>query len=370
MNCRRRRHLGLASFVILVGSFHGAVRAAPSKAAPVTVAQPAYTAPAANKASIDDFVDKNIACLLNDGDQVNQQKSRDNLSIAPAPQGQPAAPAFLFEYARSVNAALTAQLAPAKKPTLRQRLNAAIVVARIAAVAQNAAMEPITVQLLNDPAEPVVMWALKAAQPEIPAVLAVKAGNAPPRLLTSITPAVVKHPSGPIFDEAYSALNVVDPMVKDELVKLWGNRLTQYLDKNGAPDDPDVDAEPVATLTTAQMWKAVLAKPDDQTDVVERIFHQLSLAAQWADTMPAGEKRDQLARLVQQCCEGFYVVGGHQNLPALKAAAEPGTMLNPKLRPLPVKIMPVIDALLKEIPKAFTKVRPPPQINAAPVARP
>jgi hypothetical protein len=270
-------------------------------------------------------------------------------------------------YCQVLNSAFTASLAPNLKPTLRQRLNAAIVVARVAAVAQNAALEPITLQLLNDPAEPVVMWALKAAQPQVPQVLGTKVGNVTPRLLAAIGPAVIRHPSGPVFDEAYSALTALDPMVKDELVKLWGNRLLQYAG-NSCPDDPDVDGEPVFTLTTADMWKNVLNTPKAQTDVMQRVSDQLSLAAQWADTPQPPEKRDQLAKLVRLCAEGCFVVGKHENIPALGAAAGPAMDLNPKVRPLPPKLMPVVKPLLQAIAAAYPQVKPAPTINPAPAA--
>jgi hypothetical protein len=345
------------------GGTGSATAATPAPPAPVTPTTAAYSNP--SRAAIDPFVDPNVANLLNDGDPAASAHSRDNLTAATMVAGAPATPAFLLAYGQSLNASLTAHLAPANKPTLRQRLNAAIVVARVAAVAQNAALEPVTVQLLNDPAEPVVMWALKAAQPQVPQVLGMKVGNVPPRLLTAIGPAVIKHPSGPVFDEAYSALNVVDPMVKDELVKLWGNRLTQYTG-GSCPDDPDVDGEPVFTLTTAQMWKDVLNNPKAQTDVMQRISDQLSLAAQWADQPQAPEKRDQLAKLIRLCCEGCNVVGTHQNIAPLAAAAVPGMQLNPKARPLPPKLLPVVQPVLAAIVAAYPQVKPAPQINPTP----
>jgi hypothetical protein len=226
-----RRHCAIVSLVIVLGCWPssasaqgtgvapaagGAKPAAPpvtapaataAPAAPVTIPPQAYANPAGSKDIIDDFVARNVANLLNDGDPAARSRSRDNLSAATMTAGTAASPAFLFEYGRSLNTALAQRLNAASKPTLLQRLNAAIVVAKVAYVAQNAALEPVTLQLINDPAEPVLMWALKAAQPQIPQVLTMKVGNAPPRLLAAIAPAVFKHPSGPVFDEAYSALN-------------------------------------------------------------------------------------------------------------------------------------------------------------------
>lgn len=382
MNCRRRtrrrrRHpflrrravsailIGLGVAGAMVGAVPGgsATSAAGEATVPVTVPAAAQTTP--SPAALAPFIDPNVAKLLDDKDPAGSARARENLSAGTMVNGQPGSPAFLLTYGQVLNNALVKALAPANKPTLRQRLNAAIVVSRVATVSQNASLEPITLQLLNDPAEPVVMWALKAAQPQVPPLLAAKLGNQAPRLLTAILPAVTKHPSGPIFDEAYSALAVDDPLVKDELVKLWGTRLLQYTDRGGCPDDPDVDGEPVFTLTTAGMWKTVLTTPQAQTDVMQRISDQLSLAAQWADQSQPGEKRDQLAKLIRQCAEGCSVVGKHQNVAALDAAATAPMALDPKRRPLPPKLLPVVTPLLTAIAAAYPNVKPAPTINPA-----
>jgi hypothetical protein len=307
------------------------------------------------------FCTAKVAALMTDAEPVQQGNSRNNLTAATTQAGSPAPPTFQLPYAQALNAALVAQLGPAKKASLRKRLNAAIVAAKVSAVGQTAGLQQVTILLMSDPAEPVLMWALKAAQPQVPQVLAVKVGNAAPALVAAIAPAVFKHPSGPIFEEAYKALNVNDAAVKDELLKLWGNRLAQYQGKE-PPDDADVDRFPVSTLTTTEMWKTVLTTPMAQADVMQMISDQLAVASQWADATPAGEKKDQLVLLVQRCAGGVYVVGGHQNMTPLRDSATNGSQINPKNVPANFKTAGVVNPIIPAIAAAFPGVKPPPVV--------
>ena len=99
----------------------------------------AYSDPAANRAAIKTFVDGYVQRLLDDADPVNQANAREELARATMEKGQPAQPAFLFEYAKLLNDALLPQL-QGGKASMRQRLNIAIVASRVAYVAENTAL--------------------------------------------------------------------------------------------------------------------------------------------------------------------------------------------------------------------------------------
>jgi hypothetical protein len=333
-------------------------------AAPVTVPQDAYTKPGDNRKLIVDFVKANVDNLLNDADAAAQGKSRENLVAATLPGGVEASPEFLYEYARALNDALQPRLNPANKPSLRQRLNAAIVAARVAYVAKNPMLQEATVLLLKDPAEPIVLWGLKAAQPQVPKLLQIRGvGNKVPPLITEIVPAVFAHPSGPIYEEGYAALTGNDKVIFDELTKLWQSRLTQY--QKEVPQDPSADGKPVFTLTTDAMWKNVINNPAAQTRVMQMIADQLSAAAQWADQTPAGDKHDQLVALAKQCADGCWVVGGHQNQPTLRTAADLNKRLDIKTMSPGTKIKPVVDPILQQIMAGFKGVQQPPAVGPA-----
>jgi adenosyl cobinamide kinase/adenosyl cobinamide phosphate guanylyltransferase len=337
--------------------------------APVTVAQAAYTDPGGNKAIIVDFVTRNLTNLMNDADTAAQTNARNNLSAATLPAGAPASPTFLFEYGKALNDAFGPKLEAKANATLRQRLNIAIVTAKVAYVADNVTLQATTLKLINDPAEPVMLWGLKAAQKQVPLILKVKAPGAkgPPPLLAAIAPAVFKHPSGPVFAEAYLALTAVDPLVYTELIKLWGNRLSQYQGKD-APDDPEVDGRPVFTLSYSEMWKTVLNNPAAQTKVMQMISDQTSVAAQWADKTPAGDKHDQLVKLVVQCAAACSVIGKNTKSTALEQAATGPSNLNVATMGAGVNMQNLVNPIIAAIKTAFPDVQAPPVVGQPGVA--
>jgi hypothetical protein len=160
----------------------------------------------------------------------------------------------------------------------------------------------------------------------------------------------------------------VNPLVVTELMKLWGNRLSQYQGKE-PPDDPAVDGRPVFALTTAGMWKNVLNNAAIQTKVMQMISDQIAVAAEWADQTPAGDKHDQLVRLVVQCAQGCAVVGTNQKFPALSSAAGPASILRVETLPAGTKIVPlVIPTIIPAISAAFPGVQAPPQVGPAAAA--
>lgn len=337
--------------------------------APVTVPQAAYADPTGNIPVIKDFVTRNLTNLMLDAETAAQTNARNNLTAATMTAGAPASPAFLFEYGRQLNDAFVPKLDPKNNATIRQRLNIAIITAKVAYVADNVTLQATTIKLINDPAEPVMLWGLKAAQKQVPLILKVKAPGqkGPPPLLAVIVPAVFKHPSGPVFAEAYLALTTVDTLVYDELIKLWGNRLSQYQGKD-APDDPEVDGRPVFTLSTAEMWKIVLVAPAQQSKVMQMISDQISVAAQWADKTPAGDKHDQLVKLVIQCAGACSVLGTTTKNPALTTASTHASTLNIGTMTAGAKMQEEVNPIIAAIKTAFPDVQAPPVVGQPGVA--
>lgn len=326
----------------------------------VTVPQNEYISP--TEAGIKPFVDANVNNLLVDSDPALQAKSRDNLVAAAQPSGVAAQPQFLLTYGRLLDNAFAPHLKPAAKASLRQRLNMAIVAARVSAVAENSTLQSTTLTLLQDPSDPVVLWALRAAQPQIAALLnGPNAGGAAPPLVKAVLPAVLKHQTGPIYDEGYQALNVSNILVVDELMTLWESRLKKY--SKELPGDPAVDGRPIYTMTTANMWSLVIVNNKNmQIRVMQDISDQLSMAAQWGDKVPAGDYRDQLVQLVKLTAGGCSVVGGHQKIASLVAAAAPPSAISPATFPAGNKLMPLVNPVIADIAKDFPKIQAPPVV--------
>jgi hypothetical protein len=361
------RHRAWAALIMSFGMLTGVAKA--QTAAPVTPSQNAYQNPGASKAEIDAFVKANVENLANENDPVAQGRSRENLSQATITQGAPASPEFLFEYGRSLNAGLVAKLDPKKQPGLRTRLNIAIVAARVAYVAQNITLQEVAIKLINDPAEPVVLWGIKTAQPMVPQAVKLKMGSAKPPLIEAILPAVFKHPLGSVFYEAYVALGGTnDPIVVGELMKLWENRLEQY--RKGIPEDPAVDAKPIFMLTTKETWNSVFKDPKAQTDLMQMVTDQMYMAAQYADST-SGEQRDQLVAVVQQCAGACSVIGTNIGKPSLTAAASQAASIRPEVFSKEAKVLPMVSpGLIDEIRKVFPGVKAPSPVNIAGSAAP
>ena len=223
--------------------------------------------------------------------------------------------------------------------------------------------------LINDQHEPIVLWGVKAAGPIIKASVKVKPANgqavAPP-ILKAIVPAVLKHPSGEIYEEAYGALTTSgETVVLDELMKVWENRLLQY--RQGVPENASADAKPVIILTGNQMWMGVLKQKAQRDRVMQMIMDQICLAAQRADEPANKEKRDQLASVVKRTAEGIVVVALNQKIKELEDAAVPASKINAE-NPPPKLAEYVIPAIPQAIQKAFPDVKPP-QPAAAGVAQ-
>jgi hypothetical protein len=335
----------------------------PAVNAPITISAGTYANPSGGRAEIDKFVELNFQNLLNDSNTDAQAKARDYLVQATQQAGAPASPTFLFEYGQSLNNAFLAKLTPNNKLSVRQRLNIAIVAAKFSWAANNITLQSTTLTLLKDPAEPVVIWALKAAQPQVPFVLKMGgAGGKVPALVQAIAPAVFANPSGPVFEEAYQALTGDDKIIADELMKLWQNRLTQYQTK--VPQDPSSDGRPAFKLTTKDMWKNVVNNPDIQKKVMQMVVDQLSAAQQWADMPGNDDTHAQLVQLCRQCLEGLQVVGGHQNVPPLAQAAKDGlSMLNPQKFSNKDKAKGAVEPAVQAVLAAFKGVQPPPQVG-------
>lgn len=335
----------------------------PAVNAPITISGTTYSNPTGGRAEIDKFVELNLQNLLNDSNTEAQAKARDYLDKATQTGGQPASPAFLFEYGQSLNNAFTETLTPNHKLSVRQRLNIAIVAAKFAWQANNITLQQTTLTLLKDPAEPIVIWALKAAQPQVPLVMKMGgAGGKAPPLVQAIAPAVFANPSGPVFEEAYQALSGEDKHIADELMKLWQNRLTQYQTK--VPQDPSSDGRPAFKLTTAQMWKSVVNNPQIQQKVMQMVVDQLSAAQQWADMPGNDDTHAQLVQLCRQCLEGLQVVGQHQKVPPLAEAAKNGlAMLNPQKFSAKDKAKDAVEPAVQAVLTAFKGVQPPPQVG-------
>lgn len=317
----------------------------------------AYTDPTGGaRAKITAFISANLARVL-DKEVAAQVKGRKSLMYAPTmgtENGKLAEPPFLLEYARQMDQAVSATL-KGNVPA-RAKINVAIVVARVAEKTQSAALAGCVTMLIKDNSQAVTLWGLKAAQPIMPGVGALKVAGGLHPLIAAIRPAVAKYPSGIVYDEAYTALGAVpDKGTCDEIKALWAERIKQY--QATIPQDPAAECKPILALTKAEVWQKVYNKPAEQAQIMGMLHEQLTWAAKRGDLVGGDpsqrDQHDQFVRLVQMCASGALVVADRQGLNNLGTAAAPLDKLNPTTFPASAKLEPLVKPLVEQLAAAF-----------------
>lgn len=177
--------------------------------------------------------------------------------------GEPGpSPAFQDAYAQALNDALVPLISD---PSMMVRLNASIIVGKVAERTQSLRLKPIVTKMLADKSDPIVLWGAKAARPLIIAQLKLQAapGDA---LVNGLVAAIEDNLSGPVTQVAYEALrlnltqdrtSITDAMLQitiPQMQKLLGLRLAKYQD--GIPDVPISDTLATSFLVDSQVWKA------------------------------------------------------------------------------------------------------------------
>ena len=216
-------------------------------------------------------------------------------------------PAFLGYYLTSLGNEFRSALN--LKPSIRVKVNVAIVVAKVAEsvkafVPPGLQMRNLILPLMQDKCEAVSLWGTKAAA----SALTAKDRTVPNTpLVDELIPTVVNHKlNGAITDEAYGALQDMDqPKVIPTLLQLYELRVAAY--RNGVPPEPAVDARASTTLTVqAGMWAKLSAK--DRTKVMLLIADQLTGAAKAIGDSTDTELVDQLRQTMIRTSQAVVVV--------------------------------------------------------------
>jgi hypothetical protein len=209
-------------------------------------------------AEITAFVSAQVTQLGNDKDPAAQQRARDLLIREGAPGGVQPSGSFLASYAAALNTAL---LPVAKSPNARTRLNAAIVVQRVAKTTSSANLEPVTAAFAQDACAGVALWGMRAAQYILPVEAASGTGG---KLSAAILAGAKKHADeGDVLEEAYKAITLISsknvtatsaPVVTGDVLALLQFRIDQYVKKT--PPKPDLDNRAVTYLTLSRVLDA------------------------------------------------------------------------------------------------------------------
>ncbi|HEY8667980.1 MAG TPA: hypothetical protein VIL86_15115 [Tepidisphaeraceae bacterium] len=316
------------------------------------------------------FVTQQVKKLSDAKEAQDVQDAREALIEATQVANADALPTYLGPYANAVNDAIK----PLKDhKDLRVRLNAAIVVARVAQAAKNTRLMECSQAFMQDGEEAVVLWGIKAAKYIIPQVLnnpMLAIGNGGKFVMVgAIVPAVKAHPDGPVVEEAYEALSV-DPkdvpptaigQVVEQMFALFAWRNEQYL--KGVPTEPLAERLPMNYLSTLFGTGAPKPlTPAQQLQVMQLGTDLMSLAAQ---RMSAGGVPEQLGPVIVMDAKAITAIGTRMSSNAVIAAVK--NLKEMSNNPNPVTVQADVDAAIKAIAAVpeFKKLKPAPKIETA-----
>lgn len=306
-------------------------------ASPLKDMKNAATIAAGQETTINNTVLGNFKKLM-DGDAAARQAARNAL----IDDAQGAGPAFATKYAEAVNVAAIPVINSAKP--LPVRLNAAIVVARVAEATKSPRLEPVMLVLLDDK-QPYTLklWGMKAAAPLLPEMVR---QNSVQKTLARVVPVVQKHTTSSIAAEAYEALKQPHTAVIDQLLKVLELRVAVYT--KGLAEDPTLEGPQFVYLAKGEIWNPIMTEPQ-RRKALEVACNLLVLAAYHGDGQLAGTpQREQLMSLLKtMVLPSLEIMGRHlANTPLQTEAAKAYKLMggNSKLSEL---VKPVVAAIKK-----------------------
>lgn len=305
---------------------------------------------AAGVAQVGAFISAEAKNLANP-DAAIQRQAREALVAAAFPVNKAAnpnaSPAFLMEYAGKVDEAMFPLLDAKYDP--RIRLNAAIVLARIAEPANNTRLARATAAALKDPAEPVVLWGIKAARHIIPREFLPPKVPAIKALAGLVVQAAERWPtSWAINEEVAEALvnertRTLDDAAKSDLLahvkRLLDIRIAQYKKVAVPPNPgdpwpgaPEADTQAIKFLSN-EAWRKNLP-PNEKQGIATKLFQLLDevVRVHEADLPRRGQgdgvTKDDLVAVAKQAGAVGSVIGLKESDPALQAASDSLSKVN------------------------------------------
>jgi len=364
-----KRHLGaLLGLVLAWGTGTWAI--AQSVDLPDNLKSSASLGPAEIQ-TVDAFVKAQMQRLIK-GDSAAQSGARDTLINQATLRGKPSEAAFLDAYAAALNQSIQEQIS-ADTP-LRVRLNAAIVTARIAEMASNTRLADATLRWLGDKESPVVLWGMKAARYVLPPMLDNEPLAQRVKLPQAIVQAVERTKSGPVLQEAYSALslgvfNSGTSVVKTNwlnqslpaLFEILGDRVKQYA--AGVPSEPQAENLATAMLVHPQVWPKLTAEQRVQAVQAMNDFIVLG-ASRFAAAANNTPEAESLAAMVSGTAKALWVVGTRMGSSALVELSTRLSKIDARSSgkeavELAGEVHPLVTAIAE-----FRNVTPPPKLQA------
>ena len=346
--------------IVWLGLLAGRARAqiAASGVGSVPIAAKNAVDASAYRSQIQDFVESQVSALTGE-DPIAQKAAREKL-ISECTGG--ATPSYLDNYALVIDAVATDILK--RNPSLRVRLNVAVLVNEVGRSSRSKALEGSVLILINDPAEPVALRGMESAKPVIAAVVSKPQTAAGDKLMNAILPAVKKHDkSGFIAAEGYRALipedNLpptdladIDPVVLGPILDILNYRISLYT--TGIPDNPSAETD-VPTFLYRSYKNAA---PALQHRIVQTLVDLICVAGQQAPAAP----KDEIDEVIQTL--NYAAAALTANNPNLDTSLDFITHLN---KGIPGSVIAQKAATVYDLLKPrFPFLQPPPAVTPGP----
>lgn len=252
-------------------------------------------------------------------DAAAQRSARESLiSEIRAGTNEPSV-AYRTKYSDVLSTAVTPLLT---SDDIRMRLNAAIVIGRVAEVARSPRLESATLELLKDDQPAVVkVWGLAAARSILPDLVTISAEK---KLLARVVPTVKQNPTRPIVEEAYRALTASSSpkalsVTIDPLLDLLQWRADQYA--QAIPEDPDADYVPFNFLMQQAVWPGLTSQ--QRVKALQAAWQIMAAAAVRGDEARDDRLvREQLQNVVERTAKAVWVAAQLMNEKSLQDTAQ------------------------------------------------
>lgn len=311
-----------------------ATNPAPNKPAAIPTTLKTVTALApAQSATIKTYVSTNFARLLSDENNAVDSARAELVAgmSSPAPK-TPCSFAYLTDYTNAVVAELQKVV---DKAPLPKRVNAAIVVARVAEqihaqgdIVALTPLYPFIMAEMKDKCEAIALWGVKAATQ----AMAAAPGAPTLQMMAAIIPCVKDHNlSGAITDEAYTALDIPSqPAAIKATLDLYKLRVDAFA--NGVPSDPSVDWRAASHLTAQTgMWPKLTPQQQDQVMGLIRANMEGALANLKPDASP--ELQDQTKTVLIKEGGAVWVVASAKAISELTIQSSRLSKMSPNASP-------------------------------------
>ncbi len=350
----RRLYLCIAALCLGLSSTFASTAAGsttnPAEVAHIAIATKQSSAVTAEqKQEIDTFVTAHMTILTTGTPATRSGAKGELLKEAPGTAGG-YSPQYLDAFAASVDQQIVAALKT--KPSLEVRLNLAVLAAKLASNTSSFQLVNAAQALLQDDAEAVALWGMRAAKNVLPYVIAVAPNS---KLLPMMVDVSLKFP-GPVLVEGYQGLtmdqlniaipkNAVQFQVQIKAVvplvqTLLSKRIEAYA--GSAPKEPSAETIGTGFLSSPKVWEFQTAAQKKDT---LKVYHDLLSKVASVYTAPSDELLGVTKRIAQACSvtagdsdaavKAACVKVGRLNMsdPAPKVVADMGALIS-ALEPL------------------------------------